>query len=280
MKYFAVAIAGLVAALSACLTAAPTSAQDAVPVIEASDDWDIVRDERTRTTLAFTAFDNGISIAFRCIDGSLNSVIAGLPPVEGDRRVMRVSFRGKPAYESGWTTTTDSTVVVGDFPAPFAREFREGGELRLTLPNAGQGGRNVTFVTELPQSSAAIDEVLTQCGKPLVDPRDSLLTALGNTGLPEGLTWRRVPRPEFPEGRYASGFVVATCISQPDGSLTDCEVEMEHPHDGGFGQAALQGVARARIVNIDAPGDAIPTGRVSFRTHFRIEEPRRSGLSR
>lgn len=280
MRRLAVCIAGFAALLWGSFVAASALAQDPFQGAETGDDWDIVRDERTQTTLAFTAFDNGISIAFRCIDGSLNSVIAGLPTAEGDRRYLRVSFRGKPAYESGWTATTNSTVVVGDFPAPFAREFREGGELRLTVPNAAEGGRNLTFVTELPQSSAAIDEVLTTCGKPLVDPRDATLTALGNTGLPDGLTWRRAPRPEFPRGRYASGFAVATCISQSDGSLTDCEVEMEHPQDGGFGQAALRGVPRARLVNTAAPDDPIPTGRVSFRTQFRLEEPRRSGLSR
>lgn len=267
-------------AITATALAAGLLCQNAAAAQVSSDDWDIVRDERTQTTLAFTAFDNGISIAFRCIDGSLNTVIAGLPPSASDRRNLQVSFRGKPAYESGWTATTDSTVVVGDFPAPFAREFREGGELRLTVPNAGEGGRNVTFVNELPQSSTVIDEVLTTCGKPLVDPRDATLTALGSTGLPDGLTWRRAPRPEFPQGRYASGFVVATCLSQSDGSLTDCEVEMEHPHDGGFGQAALRGVGRARLVNTAAPDDPIPTGRVSFRTQFRLEEPRSSGLTR
>lgn len=275
MKSVILAALGSVGLMSACLTAVPASAQDAHPVVQPDDDWDIVRDDSTRTTLAFTAFDNGISIAFRCIDGSLNSVVAGLPPAEGGRRTMQVSFRGRPAYESGWTTTTDSTVVVGDFPAPFAREFRAGGELRLTIPGAGQGGRNVTFVSELPQSSTAIDEVLTRCGKLLVDPRDGMLKALGYNGLPEGLTWRRAPRPQFPEGRYGSGFVVTTCVSQHDGSLTDCEIEMEHPHDGRFGRAALRAIEDARIVNSDAPDDAVPIGRVSFRTQFRLEEPRR-----
>ena len=253
-----------IAALLACAIAMPALAQDA------AGDWDLHRDPRKKMVLAYTAFDVGLSVAFRCIDGSFNAVVAGLPPAAGDRRMLRLGFRDNEAYESMWTATTDASVVVGDFPAPLAREFRQGGTLRVTVPGGAADGRNLRYDVELPASNGAIDETLMACGRALVDPRDSELRAIGETGLPAGLTWSRAPRPRFPEGgRYASGFVVLTCINNADGSLRDCLVEMEHPHDSRFGRATLDAVGRARIQLTDQPDAPVPVRRVSFRTRYR-----------
>lgn len=248
--------------LLACAVALPALAQDA------SADWDLVRDAEKKSVLAFTTFDVGLSVAFRCVDGSLNTVIAGLPASHQDRRTLQLGFRDNPAYDSVWTATTDRTVVVGDFPAMLARDFREGGVLKLTIPGGASDGRNLRFEVELPASSGSIDEVLTSCGRPLVDPRDELMEAIPDTGLAVGLDWTRPPRPNFPETNYAQGFVVTTCLTTPDGALQDCVVEMEHPHDSGFGRATLRSTRRARLRNTVQPGQPIPVRLVSFRTNF------------
>ncbi|NJC41233.1 hypothetical protein GGQ87_001491 [Brevundimonas alba] len=249
--------------LTASAVALPALAQDT------SGDWDISRDPAKRMVLAYTTFDNGLSVGFRCIDGSFNAVIAGLPPSRDERRTLDLAFRDDEAHPTMWTSTTDSSVVVSDFPAPLAREFRQGGALKLTVPRGAADGRNLRYDVELPTSSAAVDEALTACGRPLVDPRDAELEAIGETGLTGELVWDRAPRPRYPSSRYASGFVVTTCMTTPQGALRDCVVEMEHPHDGRFGRAALEGAEHARVRNPNE-GQPVPVVRMSFRTIFRM----------
>lgn len=240
----------------------PAMAQDA------PRDWDLHRDPGEKVVLAYTAFDAGLSIAFRCMDGSFAAVVAGLPPQRQTRRDLRVSFRGEPAAGTRWTTTTDRSVVVADYPASLAREFRQGGELKLTVPGGAGDGRNLSYVVQLPTSNAAIDQVLTECGRPLVDPRDSELEAVGDNGLIAGFEWARAPRPSFPATQYAAGFAVTTCMSQPDGSLAECVTESEHPQNGRFGQAALRGAERARM-RVTGDRDApVPRRKIGFYTAF------------
>ena len=252
--------------LTVSAVALPLLAQDA------SGDWDISRDPARKTVLAFATFDNGLSVAFRCIDGSFNADIAGLPPSREDRRMLELAFRDDEAHETMWTSTTDSTVVVGDFPAPLAREFRQGGALKVTVPRGAADGRHLRYEVELPASSAAVDEALTACERPLVDPRDADLEAIGASGLTGGVVWDRGPRPRYPSSsRYASGFVVTTCVTTPEGRLRDCIVEMEHPHDGRFGKATLDAAERARVRNGDDRTQPVPVQRISFRTFFRMQ---------
>lgn len=250
--------------LTVSAVALPALAQDA------SGDWDVSRDPAKKSILAYTQFDNGLSVAFRCIDGSFNAVIAGLPPSREDRRMLELAFRDDEAHRTMWSSTTDSTVVVGDFPAPLAREFRQGGALKVTVPRGAADGRHLRYDVELPASSAAIDEALTACDRPLVDPRDADLEAIGASGLTGGVAWDQAPRPRYPSSRYASGFVVTTCVTTPDGRLRDCVVEMEHPHDGRFGKATLDAAERARVRNAEDRTQPVPVRRVSFRTHFRM----------
>lgn len=248
--------------LLACAVALPALAQDA------PRDWDLVRDPAKKSVLAFSTFDVGLSVGFRCIDGSFNAVLAGLPPSRNRRRALELTFREGDPFMSMWTTTTDRSVAVSDFPAPLAREFRQGGQLQVMVPGAAADGRNIRYVVELPGSNVAIDEALTACDRPLVDPRDAELAAIGESELPVGFAWQRRPQPRFPATRYAEGFVVTTCLTSPDGPLRDCVVEMEHPHDGGFGEATLRAARRARVLNMAQPGAPVPVRRVSFRTNF------------
>ena len=250
--------------VTACAVALPAVAQDSAA------DWDISRDPARKTVLAYTQFDNGLSVGFRCVDGSFNAVIAGLPPSRDDRRMLELAFRDDESHETMWSSTTDSSVVVGDFPAPLAREFRQGGALKLTVPRGAADGRNLRYEVVLPASGAAVDEALTACGRPLVDPRDAELEAIGASGLTGGVVWDRGPRPRYPSSRYASGFVVVTCVTTPEGRLRDCVVEMEHPQDGRFGEATLDAAERARVRNAEDRNLPVPVRRISFRTHFRM----------
>lgn len=246
------------------ILALPALAQDT------PGDWDISRDPAKRVVLAYTAFDNGLTVAFRCVNGSFNAVMAGLPPSRDDRRLLELSFRDGDARPTMWTSTTNNTTVVAELPAPLAREFRQGGPLKLTIPRGAADGRNLRYEVELPASSSAVDEALTACGRPLVDPRDADLEAIGVSGLTGGVLWQRAPRPRYPSSRYASGFAVITCLTTPQGGLRDCIVEMEHPHDGRFGAATLEATRQVRVRNADDRAQPVPVRRISFRTEFRM----------
>ncbi len=255
----------LAAALAASALAWPSVAQT-----PAAQDWELNLEPASGALLAVTRYDSGLTIAFRCRDGDFAAVIAGLPASGSPRRNLTLAFRGEAATPSAWTTTDDPTVVVGDYPAPLARQFRQGGALRLTVPGAAADGRNLTYAVDLPPSAAAIDRVLTRCERPLTDPRDALLTAVEDSGLSGGVTWARAPSVSFPSrGRYASGFAVVTCLAWPDGRLRDCVVESEHPHDGGFGRQAVRAAEQARV---RLPDGADGPRQVGFYTRFRMPD--------
>lgn len=253
-------------AFLACAVALPALAQDA------SADWDLARDQRKKLLVAYTQFDNGVSIATRCADGGFEAVIGGLPPAgRATSRPLRLAFGDGDLVESRWNVATDDTIAVSELPAPFARELREGGRLRILVPGGAAGGRNLMYDLVLPASSESIDETLTTCGRPLVDPRDAELDALQEDGVPRNLSWAVRPRAQFPNTRYARGFAVITCVSNPDGSLRDCAIESEHPRDGRFGEATLASARRARLQNLADPGGPVPPGRVLYKTHFLMD---------
>jgi hypothetical protein len=254
----------LISTMIAC-TASPAFAQSA------EADWDMVRDPASKTTMAVLTTTTGLNMAVRCVDGAFNAVLAGLPatPAGQDNRMLRLKFRDDEAFASQWTLTTDRSVVVADFPAAFARKIREGGQVQITVPDGAGPGRNMRYDLTLPPSTAAIDEVLSVCGRPSVDPRDVATLDIGTSGLPEGMTWATPPRPNYPRNRYASGSVVMTCIVNPDASLSDCLIESEHPADGRFGQAALRAMPQARVASRGETEGQYPRRMVALRVSFR-----------
>ncbi|MDP3406018.1 MAG: hypothetical protein Q8S03_15110 [Brevundimonas sp.] len=240
---------------------------------EAPADWDLLVDPAKKLTMAYTDFNNGLSLAVRCVDGGYEAIIAGLPPAADlDRRPLTIQFGDDQPAPTQWNVAMDPAIAVSERPAPFARDLREGGRLQIVAPGAAEGGRNLRYVLDLPVSGASIDRTLEACDKPLVDPRDAELAALGDTGLPGGVNWASLPRPSFPSPAvYQAGFAVISCLTEPDGRLRACEVETEHPRDGGFGAAALRATRRARLEDSNAPGAALPLRRILYRTQFRLE---------
>ncbi|MBA4804522.1 MAG: hypothetical protein H2038_07735 [Brevundimonas sp.] len=251
----------------AALLAGPVAAQDA------GDDWDIVREPDQKLVMAYTAFDNGLSIGLRCADGGYEALIAGLPAVAEDEetRSLGIAFGDEEMRTQSWNVATNPTVAIGELPAPFARKLRLGGRLQILVEGGAEDGRNLRYALDLPASASAVDETLTRCGRPLVDPRDAELEALPDSGLPANIVWTQPPSPRFPAAmRYSRGFAVLSCLTRPDGALRDCVIESEHPRGGGFAAAALRGAERARVSASD--GGPIPTGRLVYRTNFRMAE--------
>lgn len=243
---------------------APALAQDAAA------DWDIARDPDKKLTIAHTVFDNGLGVGARCLNGSFQVLISGLPPATDATRKLRIAFGEDAFAEQRWTVAENPAVAISERPSPLARDLREGGKMQIIVPGGAEGGRNLRYVLDLPASSTAIDEALQACDRPLVDPRDAELDALGDDGLPMNIEWAQRPRPAYPQGRtYTSGFATVSCLTQPDGGVRDCVVETEHPIDGGFGRAALDATRRARLQSKD--GGEVPLGMIQFRTSFEMD---------
>lgn len=247
---------------------APAPAAQAAP----ADDWNLAR--RDDVTAAYVRFDSGLDIVLRCQRGTVESLIVGLPPAQGRTRELRVSMGDQPIETGTWYVGGDPTVAVNGYPAPFARRLREGGRINLVVPGGAENGRNLRYVLDLPSSSTAVDQTLTACGKPLVDPRDAEIEPLPDGALPSGIAWARAPQPLFPEGirTYTWGFATVSCLSRPNGGLDACEVEAQHPLDGGFGAAALRAMRLARVEVAGLPDQPVPRRRIAFTVRFQIQD--------
>ena len=256
-------------ALILLIAAGSAVAQDAAPT---GEDWDLAKDARKKSTIAYVTTTTGLSIATRCMDSGYSALIFGLPEVtrRTKTRPLQITFRDEETSEWRWNVTTDRAGAVADFPAPFARELRQGGRLQIVVPDGAGEGRNLRYDLELPASGSAIDETLTACNRPLVDPRDQELDAIGEDGLQVGMRWDHQIRPRYPsQSRYSEGFAVTTCVAQPNGTLRDCVIETEHPGDGLFGEAVLK-AARNATVAYDGDQPTAPR-MMAFRVNFIMQ---------
>ena len=229
-----------------CL-AGPATAQD-------DEDWDLV--QRHDALSASIAFDSGLAVAVRCDDGSLETYIAGLalPRERDDQRTVAYAFGDQPMRDSTWQISEDGQALFADLPAPLARRFRTGGDLQLRVAAHGDAPAR-RYVVSLPPSPAAIDRVLTTCGRPAVDPRDALRAseasaAPSTTADGSNPSWARLPRPEYPDRAVRaglSGMAVLSCMIEADGRTKECQVEVERPAGADFGREALLAARSARL---------------------------------
>ncbi len=270
---------GLTAAVLSLTAAAAATAQD-------SEDWDLLVQPENQTTVAYTQFDNGLLLAARCQRGIYQVMFGGLPAgpavkeFHKSNRVLIIGIGDEKEAEQRFLLGENPSVAFSELPAPLARQMREGGRMTIVVPDGAEDGRNLRYVVELPASNAAIDQSLTACERPLVDPRDEELDALADDGLPVNLAWKRMPQPEYPSGRtYTAGFAVVTCVSQADGRVEDCVVETEYPVDGGFGAAAMRGTRKGRLENRGGEGP-VPTRLIVYRVNYSMSDPAFSTGSR
>ena len=263
----------LLALALALLAPEPATAQATAspPAADPARDWEVHRNIRRDTVLAYLVYDNGLSLALRCNDGGYEAILGGLPaPLDprASTRTLGVAFRDEEMSTQRWNVAVQDNMAVSEFPAPFARQLRQGGRLQILVPEGGGPGRNLRFDVTLPTSPGSVDETLAACNRPPVDPRDLELDSLSEEGVPVGMTWTRRPGVQFPSNGFARGFSVVTCMTNPDGTLRDCVVESEHPRGGGFGQATLRAARRARVGWPGEDDRLVPTRLVSFRVNF------------
>lgn len=230
--------------------------------------WALI--EQEGATAALVRFSSGIDIMVRCRGETLDALIAGLPPTTGRRRELRRSGADDPVQSESWLLAEDPAAAFSEVPARFARSLREGGPMNVVVPGAGANGRNLRYVLDIPSDTAAIDTTLAACGRPVVDPRDDLVELTGDGSPPGGLGWETPPRPVYPEGfaTYDWGFASLSCLTKPDGSLEQCQVEAQNPPNGPFGASALRATRNARLQVTEQPDAPVPRRVIVFSTRF------------
>lgn len=194
-------------------------------------------------------------------------------------RTIDYAFGEAVLRRSSWQVSANGQSLFADVPAAMARRFREGGALQLRL--AAEGGNPARrYVVGLPPSPSAINHVLGACGRAPVDPRDLLRaseasdeTAETQTASLTAPSWRRQPRPRYPDAAVRAGvdagMAVLSCVTDEGGTLDDCRVEVERPAGVGFGVYAIRAAGEARLTEetaarfADAP---LVTFTVRYRT--------------
>lgn len=267
----------LVRSLTIALLALLAGGWASAPQEDRSDDWTLTHLPAGAGLAAGAMFDNGITLLVRCQNDVLDLMIGGLPEATG-RTGMREIGLATGADEprmTTWTVGTQRSVAFSRLPALVARNLAEGGDLQIVVPSEG---RRMRYVMSLDPSSTAVEQVLTACGRPLVDPRDNRLHGNGQDGLPTPFEWARTPRIEFPhpvgDRSPRTGYVTMTCVVVAQGRLDECQIEAEHPAGYNLARAVLRGLRSGRVrLNEEgrAGGHVMEGHMVAFSINFVLQ---------
>ncbi len=253
----------LLAAAICALGASPTLAQ------QAAEDWDLTTNAEQQLTLATLDFGANI-LALRCRAGELDMLLTGVPVSTGPTRKVQVSAGAIAAEDQVWIAQPGQPVLGADEPARLARQLRAGGDLDIRLDPEDPTDRSRRYRLTAPASVAAVDAVLTACGKPLDEPRDLLVRV--NSG-PETVWAERRPV-DFPDNLDAINAVPAavrvSCIIGDDWALRDCRADMETAPGHGFGASAVEGATGSRL---EPPADGTDLRGRLFRLTTRFIPP-------
>jgi hypothetical protein len=259
------------ASLAFGLAALPAVAQEAP-----AQDWVLTQVREQDAVVAAAPFSNGITVVARCSDNVFALILMGLPEADRSATTRRlILLVGDETRERpySWSVASDRSAAFSRVPALTARQLMKGGKLQIIVPGE-PGGRRTRYVMSVRPSESALQDVLSRCGRPIVDPRDDLLLGDGQ-GLPEGLHWVTQPRPTAPGSNVhraaTGGSVTLSCTIGAGGRLTDCEVEDEFPHGANLAQAVSRSTDAARVGQTERSreaGESFEGRRVVFTVNF------------
>lgn len=273
-------LARLTAAIVTLATATSALAQESTPH---GEDWTLTSVPERKAVMATIDFTSGLAIAARCVDGVYDVLITGLPDAPNRSLSRELGIQAgdqEEPYTSVWTVGTQRNAAFSRIPAVVARDLAKGGTLQVIVPPTS-GGPRTRYVMELAPSSTAIEQTLTACGRPMVDPREVRADEIdgnGQDGLPTSVAWQTMPRPTFPQsvnGRSPrEGYVVLSCVTDERGGLTDCQTESEQPAGYDLGRSVERALPRARIKLTDeaaAMGRPLAGRMIRFAVNFKME---------
>jgi len=231
-----------------------SAAEPALHGQDPDSDWDYAVAEDNISSVASVGYSNGLVINVTCYaGGTINVVMTGLPPAEGDRYSIGLS------RADGRTTTVPTAILNSgmlsvDYDERMARILRGAGELVMRLEH--EQSPPVAIRVDLPEQHANLDRVIEHCGRRLNDPRDSLpiLTDL-----------RSIPRATFPPARRSrTGSsewtrVEISCVVSAETRLEGCRVEHQDGGTSSYGTAVTRAYDGARV---DVADPTAATGKV------------------
>ncbi|WP_409018774.1 hypothetical protein [Brevundimonas vesicularis] len=235
-------------------------------------DWTLTEFPERKALLATAAFDNGLTLATRCVNGVFEATVHGLREASGLTRTIQITHEDSEPYDTSWIIGDKKDAAFSRVPVRFARTLAKGGQVQMRI--AGERGQPATrYILDLPPSVSAVEQTLAACGKSMVDLR---YDALGdeNSTLPDGANWLRRPQPSFPtpSGQMMSthGYVTISCGVRADGRPQDCLVESEYPAGFNFGRATLRAVEKGQIGPNDPTQTLPPNMTILFHVNFQM----------
>lgn len=229
----------------AMMLASPASAQE-------TDGWDVETVPARQITVASLRYENGSGLAVQCRDGELNTILFGLPPGDTTEPSEGYTSRRLDTGVEGatvvghWRASPDGTSAVRNGYARGVRQMKRGGRFVIrTVPVSNEPVRRLIF--DLPADPSGLDQVLTACGRPTVDPRDELRDLSEYVNVDQ-----RHPGLSSNDTIGNSSFEYS-CIVAPGGRVRDCVIEAERPTGRGIGDRLLRSAPRARFNMGDDP---------------------------
>lgn len=191
-----------------------------------ADDWEFGEDPSRKLTVAMARYDGGQALIVQCVDGELKTMISGLPATTRRLRVIEWERAdGRRDRQSWFPEGGPGSTVFGTYtPARAARFFKGGGQ--LTLRSAGGDPASMEASFDLPPASANLDRVLTACGRPLQDERDSL------PRTPFEVDWDEAAAEPRPGRGRSVGVAEISCIVRQE-RFRECRVDYARPPRAG-----------------------------------------------
>lgn len=187
-------------------------------------------------------WDSGTALTALCTDGAFNFVFSPVHEVgTGYSTRLRI---GQDHWENlHWVAAAQGNHLVAGAPARLARHVI--GVDTMELRFVSSEGQSVLYPLDLPVDAEPLQQIMTNCGVSLSDPRDELAIIAEPNWIrrPTGSDLARL----YPRHRNQNGESHLLCVVMASGNLKDCEVTFETPQDGGFGAATMELANRFRL---------------------------------
>lgn len=202
--------------------------------------WEALPAANSVSSAAILRGDGGGALVARCGGGLFHMMFSSAHNEAARDTHYRIN--GGDWERVHWTPAAQDRLFFSQTSSRMARKFAAGGDLELRFSTAS--GAEILYQFDLPASVESLNDVLSECGIPLSDPRD-------DSRMAENIDWDMRPSGAdlarlYPDRRrQGEGTILCTIILS--GRLSDCEITFENPPDAGFGAATLALSSRFRI---------------------------------